>query len=97
MRFRLVCAAVLAIAQTPAYAQAKVDEYRALLADNDANPAFLWINRGEELFKRKAGPRTLRSKAATSAWAPAFSKAPMPSCRATLPTPDGCRTSNRGC
>lgn len=58
MRTTLACATVLALAQTPAFAQASVDEYRALLADKDANPAFLWIARGEELFKRKAGPKS---------------------------------------
>jgi sulfur-oxidizing protein SoxA len=55
---RLICAALLAGA--PAFVsaqQASVDEYRALLADKDANPAYLWIARGEELFKRKAGPK----------------------------------------
>lgn len=55
---RLIVAASVAAASAAAYAQqASVDEYRALLADKDANPAYLWIARGEELFKRKAGPK----------------------------------------
>lgn len=57
MRTKLAIAALLALIRTPALAQASVDEYRAMLADKDANPAFLWIARGEELFKRKAGPK----------------------------------------
>lgn len=57
MRLKLACTALLAFAQMPAFGQANVDEYRALLADKDANPGFLWIARGEELFKRKTGPK----------------------------------------
>ncbi|MFN3566880.1 MAG: sulfur oxidation c-type cytochrome SoxA [Burkholderiaceae bacterium] len=57
MRTRLATAALLAWIPIHAHAQASVDEYRALLADKDANPAYLFIARGQELFKRKAGPK----------------------------------------
>jgi len=50
-------ALALALAAPLAMAEASVEEYRAMLADKDANPAYLVIAKGEALFKTKRGPK----------------------------------------
>lgn len=47
----------LALAAPLAWGEASVADYRAQLADKDANPGFLVIDRGEMLFKEKRGPK----------------------------------------
>ena len=47
----------LALAAPLARGEASVADYRAQLADKDANPGFLVIDRGEMLFKEKRGPK----------------------------------------
>lgn len=49
----------LALAAPLALAEASVEEYRAMLADKDANPAYLVIDQGEALFKSKRGPKNV--------------------------------------
>lgn len=47
-----------ATAQDSAEQAASVDDYRAMTyGDRDANPALLVVDRGEELFKQKRGPK----------------------------------------
>lgn len=48
----------LALAVPLAWGEASVEEYRAALADKDANPGFLTIDKGEALFKEKRGPKS---------------------------------------
>jgi L-cysteine S-thiosulfotransferase len=50
-------AAMLAVAAPLAWGDASVEDYRAALADKDANPGSLVIDRGGALFKTKRGPR----------------------------------------
>lgn len=47
----------LALAAPLAWGEASVADYRAALADKDANPAFLVIDQGEMRFKEKRGPK----------------------------------------
>jgi L-cysteine S-thiosulfotransferase len=47
----------LALAAPLAWGEASVADYRAALADKDANPGFLVIDIGEVLFKEKRGPK----------------------------------------
>jgi hypothetical protein len=47
----------LALAAPLAWGEASVADYRAALADKDANPGFLIVDRGEMLFKEKRGPK----------------------------------------
>lgn len=47
----------LALAAPLAWGEASVADYRAALADKDANPAFLVIDQGEVRFKEKRGPK----------------------------------------
>jgi L-cysteine S-thiosulfotransferase len=47
----------LALAAPLAWGEASVADYRAALADKDANPGFLIVDRGEILFKQKSGPK----------------------------------------
>ncbi|MBI1285151.1 MAG: sulfur oxidation c-type cytochrome SoxA [Thiobacillus sp.] len=47
----------LALAVPLAWGEASVEEYRAALADKDANPGLLTIDKGEILFKEKRGPK----------------------------------------
>jgi len=47
----------LAVSTPLAWGDASVDEYRAMLADKDANPGYLVIDRGETLFKKPGGPK----------------------------------------
>jgi sulfur-oxidizing protein SoxA len=49
--------AMLALATPLAWGEASVADYRAQLADKDANPGFLIIDKGERLYKEKRGPR----------------------------------------
>ncbi|MGK2952136.1 MAG: sulfur oxidation c-type cytochrome SoxA [Thiobacillus sp.] len=49
----------LALAAPLAWGEASVADYRAALADKDANPGFLIVDRGEMLFKEKRGPRNV--------------------------------------
>jgi sulfur-oxidizing protein SoxA len=50
-------AVALALAAPMAWGEASVAEYRAMLADKDANPGNLVIDRGERLYKTAAGPK----------------------------------------
>lgn len=50
-------ALVVALAAPSAIGDASVEEYRAMLADKDANPGFLVIDQGEIRFKEKRGPK----------------------------------------
>lgn len=56
---KLATAAALAMTFVAPFAmgEASVEEYRAMLADKDANPGFLVIDKGEMLFKEKRGPK----------------------------------------
>ena len=47
----------IVVAVPLAWGDASVDEYRAMLADKDANPGSLVIDRGETLFKTPGGPK----------------------------------------
>lgn len=47
----------LALAAPVAMGEVSVEEYRAMLADKDANPGFLVIDQGEALYKTKRGPK----------------------------------------
>lgn len=49
--------AILALSAPLAWGEASVEEYRAMLADKDANPGFLIIDQGEALFKTPRGPK----------------------------------------
>lgn len=51
--------AILALVAPLAWGEASVADYRAALADKDANPGFLVIDRGERLFREKRGPRNV--------------------------------------
>lgn len=55
----LSAATMLALTMSPAWAQKSstdsIDEYREMIADG--NPAELWEAKGEELWKKKAGPK----------------------------------------
>jgi sulfur-oxidizing protein SoxA len=58
MKFKAMSLGVtLALAAPVAMGEASVEEYRAMLADKDANPGFLVIDKGEALFKEKRGPK----------------------------------------
>ncbi len=47
----------LALVAPLAIGEASVEEYRAMLADKDANPGYLVIDKGELLFKTPRGPK----------------------------------------
>lgn len=51
--------AALALAAPLAWGEASVADYRAALADKDANPAFLVIDQGGILFREKRGPKNV--------------------------------------
>jgi sulfur-oxidizing protein SoxA len=61
MKHTLTLAGAIALAFASvaplALGEASVADYRAALADKDANPAFLVIDQGELLFKQKRGPK----------------------------------------
>jgi sulfur-oxidizing protein SoxA len=52
-----MAAVALSLAAPLAMGEVSVEEYRAMLADKDANPGFLVIDQGEALFKTKRGPK----------------------------------------
>ena len=84
----------IVVAAPLAWGDASVDEYRAMLADKDANPGSLVIERGENLFKNPGGPQNATWKSATLAWAQANSRAHLPRCRVTSRIPAGYRMWN---
>ena len=49
--------AMLALTAPLAWGEASVADYRAQLADKDANPGILIIDKGERLFHEKRGPK----------------------------------------
>ncbi len=53
----LACAATLSMAQSGDDTVKKIEEYRQALAGG--NPAELWEARGEDLWKKKAGPKNV--------------------------------------
>lgn len=58
MKYKVMNLSVaLALAAPLAWGEASVADYRAALADKDANPGFLVIDKGEMLFKEKRGPK----------------------------------------
>lgn len=58
MKFKATSLGVaLALAAPLAWGEASVADYRAALADKDANPGFLVIDQGEIRFKEKRGPK----------------------------------------
>ena len=58
MKWKAMNIGLAIVVATPlAWADASVDEYRAMLADKDANPGILVIERGEALFKTPGGPK----------------------------------------
>jgi sulfur-oxidizing protein SoxA len=52
-------ALMLALASGAAFGEASVAEYRAALADKDANPGTMIIENGGDLFKTKRGPNNV--------------------------------------
>ena len=54
-----LAALLLTIASGAAFAEASVAEYRAALADKDANPGSLIIDKGGDLFKTPRGPKNV--------------------------------------
>jgi len=58
MKFKATSLGVaLALAAPLVWGEASVADYRAALADKDANPGFLVIDQGEIRFKEKRGPK----------------------------------------
>jgi sulfur-oxidizing protein SoxA len=59
LKVKGLAALLLTIASGAAFAEASVAEYRAALADKDANPGSLIIDKGGDLFKTPRGPKNV--------------------------------------
>jgi len=59
MKLKVISLGALALATPLAWGEASVADYRAALADKDANPGMLIIDKGERLFHEKRGPKNV--------------------------------------
>ena len=87
--------ALAAGAQTKSAADG-IAEYRKML--EDGNPAELFEAKGEALWKQKRGPKNASLEALRPRQGARRRQGRLRrDCRATSPTPNGCRTSSRAC
>jgi L-cysteine S-thiosulfotransferase len=59
MAYALLALASPALAQTDDETEKGLEKYRAMMADPMSNPAYLYVDRGEELWSTKRGPKNV--------------------------------------